>query len=142
MASIAETGVLLDAHGTPVAPAIAWHDSRGGEQAERMAAELGSARFAERTGLAPRPLCALAKYRWLRECHEPAERGVRWLSVGDWIVHRLGGEQVAELSLASRTGWLDIHARALVGRGARMVRRARRPAPRSGARDRPGRHRG
>ena len=103
--------MLLDAHGAPVAPAIAWHDSRGTEQAERMAAELGSARFAERTGLAPRPLCSLAKYRWLREQHEPAERGVRWLSVGEWIVHRLGGDQVAELSLASRTGWLDIHAR-------------------------------
>jgi sugar (pentulose or hexulose) kinase len=111
VASIAETGVLLDAHGAPVAPAIAWHDSRGTEQAGRMAAELGSARFAERTGLAPRPLCALAKYRWLRERHEPAARGVRWLSIGEWIVHRLGGDQVAELSLASRTGWLDIHAR-------------------------------
>jgi len=111
VASIAETGVLLDARGAPVAPAIAWHDSRGADQAERMAAELGSARFAERTGLAPRPLCALAKYRWLRERHEPAARGVRWLSAGEWIVHRLGGEQVAELSLASRTGWLDIHAR-------------------------------
>jgi len=111
VASIAETGVLLDARGAPVAPAIAWHDSRGSEQAERMAAELGSARFAERTGLAPRALCSLAKYRWLRDCHEPAARGARWLSVGEWIVHRLGGEQVAELSLASRTGWLDIHAR-------------------------------
>jgi sugar (pentulose or hexulose) kinase len=36
---------------------------------------------------------------------------VRWLSVGEWVVHRLGGEQGAELSLASRTGFLDLHAR-------------------------------
>ena len=43
---------------------------------------------------------------------EAAARGVRWLSVGEWIVHALGGEQVGELSLASRTGWLDLHARA------------------------------
>ena len=40
-----------------------------------------------------------------------SERGVRWLGVGEWVVHRLGGEQGAELSLASRTGWLDLHAR-------------------------------
>ena len=40
-----------------------------------------------------------------------SERGVRWLSVGEWVVHRLGGEQGAELSLASRTGLLDLHAR-------------------------------
>jgi sugar (pentulose or hexulose) kinase len=31
--------------------------------------------------------------------------------VAEWVVHRLGGEQGAELSLASRTGWLDLHAR-------------------------------
>ena len=111
VASFAETGVLLDASGAPVAPSIAWHDSRGGVQAERLAAELGPERVAERTGLPPRPLGSLVKYRWLREEHEPAARGVRWMSVGEWIVHRLGGEQVAELSLASRTGWLDIHTR-------------------------------
>jgi sugar (pentulose or hexulose) kinase len=40
-----------------------------------------------------------------------AERGVRWLSVGEFVVHRFGGEQAAELSLASRTGWLDLHSR-------------------------------
>jgi sugar (pentulose or hexulose) kinase len=111
VASFAETGVLLDARGEPVAPAIAWHDSRGEEQARRLVAELGGERFSRRTGLAPRPLCSLVKYRWLRDEHDGAERGVRWLSGAEWIVHRLGGEQVAELSLASRTGWLDVHAR-------------------------------
>lgn len=111
VASFAETGVLLDAHGEPVAPAIAWHDSRGAAQAERLVAELGAERFSERTGLLPRPLCSLVKYRWLLDEHEPAARGRRWLSGAEWIVHRLGGERVSELSLASRTGWLDVHAR-------------------------------
>ena len=111
VASFAETGVLLDARGEPVAPAIAWHDSRGEEQAQRLIAELGGEPFAERTGLAPRPLCSLVKYRWLRERHDGAERGVRWLNGAEWVVHRLGGDQVAELSLSSRTGWLDLHAR-------------------------------
>lgn len=110
VASFAETGVLLDARGEPVAPAIAWHDSRGVAQAERLIADLGE-RFSERTGLAPRPLCSLVKYRWLRDEHEPAARGVRWLGGAEWIVHRLGGERVSELSLASRTGWLDVHRR-------------------------------
>lgn len=111
VASIAETGVLLDARDTPVAPAIAWHDARGAAQAERLVADLGAERFSERTGLAPRPLCSLVKYRWLRDEHEPAARGARWLNVAEWIVHGLGGDPGPELSLASRTGWLDIHAR-------------------------------
>jgi sugar (pentulose or hexulose) kinase len=111
VASLAETGILLDANGAPVAPAIAWHDARGAAQAERLAAELGAEHFSERTGLAPRPLCSLVKYRWLRDEHEQAARGVRWHAVAEWIVRRLGGEPAAELSLASRTGWLDLHAR-------------------------------
>jgi len=124
VASFAETGVLIDARGEPVAPAIAWHDSRGAAQAERLVAELGAERFSERTGLLPRPLCSLVKYRWLLDEHEPAARGARWLSGAEWIVHRLGGDRVSELSLASRTGWLDLHARdwwdeALAWSGAR-----------------------
>ena len=63
------------------------------------------------TGLSSRALRTVAKYRWLRDHVPESERGVRWLSVGEWVVHRLGGEQGAELSLASRTGWLDLHAR-------------------------------
>jgi sugar (pentulose or hexulose) kinase len=31
--------------------------------------------------------------------------------VSEWVVRRLGGDEIAELSLASRTGWLDVHER-------------------------------
>jgi sugar (pentulose or hexulose) kinase len=116
VASFAETGILLDARGEPVAPAIAWHDARGAAQAERLAADLGAGRFAERTGLPVRAMFSLVKYRWLRDEVPDAARGVRWLSVGEWIVHRLGGrERIAELSHASRTGWLDLERRAWWG---------------------------
>lgn len=112
VSSMAETGVLLDGHGEPVTPAIAWYDSRGEAESDRLAEQVGRERFAAATGLSPRALRTVAKYRWLRDNVPGAERGVRWLSVGDWLVHRLGGDQGAELSLASRTGWLDLHARA------------------------------
>ena len=44
--------------------------------------------------------------------------------MAEWIVHALGGEQVSEQSLASRTGWLDLAGRdwwdaALTWSGAR-----------------------
>lgn len=112
VASMAETGALLDRRGEPVAPAIAWHDSRGEVEAGRLAAEVGAERFAAHTGLRASALCTLAKHRWLRD-HRPqdAARGVRWLNVAEFIVRRLGGEEVAELSLASRTGMFDVAAR-------------------------------
>jgi sugar (pentulose or hexulose) kinase len=110
--SMAETGVLLDRHGRPVAPAIAWHDARGEGEAVRLAADLGAERFSARTGLPIRPLFSIAKYAWLRANHPEVAEAVRWLSVAEWVVHGLGGEQVAELSLASRTGVLDLERRA------------------------------
>ncbi len=105
--SMAETCALLGPDGEPVAPAVAWHDQRGQDEAAALASALGADRFAVRVGLPASPLCTLAKYRWLRGHLPAAARGRRMLSVAEWVVHRLGGEQLAELSLASRTGALD-----------------------------------
>ena len=106
--SMAETGVLLDRDGAPAAPCIAWHDTRGEAEAEALATDLGSSSFTARTGLPPSPLCSAVKLRWLRTHAPDGGRGVRWLNVAEWLVHRLGGDLVAELSLASRTGMLDV----------------------------------
>ena len=112
VASMGEAGVLLDRDGTPLGPLIAWHDARGAEESEALARDLGRDRFAERTGLPPHPMYSAVKHRWLRE-HEPeiVERAVRRLNVAEWIVRGLGGDELTEWSLASRTGWLDLHAR-------------------------------
>lgn len=104
---MAESGVLLDAAGRPLAPVIAWHDRRGAREAERLAAGLPG--FAARTGLPPSATCSLVKHAHLAAEH--GLRGRRWLNVPEWIVHRLGGEMVAELSLAARTGYLDLAPR-------------------------------
>lgn len=112
VASMAETGVLLDRRGDPVTRSIAWHDSRGAEPVKRLEDRIGADRFARHTGLPISPLPSIAKYGWMREHWAHASSGVRWLSVAEWIVRQLGGEEVAELSLSSRTGWLDLHARA------------------------------
>jgi sugar (pentulose or hexulose) kinase len=101
VASIAETGALLDDQGHALHPAIAWHDSRGAQAAEAMARALPD--FAERTGLFPSALCTLAKLADLE-----TEGAHRWLNVAELVVHRLGGQQVSELSLSSRTGLLDL----------------------------------
>jgi sugar (pentulose or hexulose) kinase len=110
--SMAEAGVLLDGEDRVLHPAIAWHDARGADEADRIAAQLGAERFSERTGLPASPLCTLAKLRWLLDHHPPARTARRWLNVGEWVVRRLGGSDVAELSLSSRTGLLDLAAKA------------------------------
>jgi len=103
---MAETGVLVDAAERPLAPSIAWHDPRG--DVETIRRELGTEVFERTTGMRAGPLPSLAKLLWLRREHPETARAVRFYSVGEWVVRRLGGEPVAELSLASRTGLLDL----------------------------------
>lgn len=105
VASMAESGVLLGRDGSVLGPIIAWHDTRdAGEVAEARAA-LGADEYALRTGLPLRPQWSLTKHRWLMT-HAPAAAGAaRRLNIAEWIVRRLGGDEVSEPSLASRTGW-------------------------------------
>ncbi|HET9724242.1 MAG TPA: FGGY family carbohydrate kinase [Actinomycetota bacterium] len=106
--SMGETGVMLDGRGEPIAPGIAWHDLRGGPEAERMARDLGAERFVRRTGLPMGSFWTAPKIAALAAERPEVAGGRRWLSVAEWIVRWLGGDEVAELSLASRTGFLDV----------------------------------
>ena len=108
---MAETGVLLDARGRPVGQAIAWHDSRGAAEARAVSADLGAPEFEMRTGLPASALCTLSKLRWQRSHLPEAGSAVRWLGVPEWVARSLGAAEVAEQSLASRTGLFELRER-------------------------------
>ncbi len=111
VAGLGESGVLLDRSGTPVAPVIAWHDRRDDAQLADLDRRFGRERFGTTTGLPLRQQWSLTKHRWLLDNLESARAAVRRLNVPEWIVRGLGGAEVGEQSLASRTGWLDLHRR-------------------------------
>jgi sugar (pentulose or hexulose) kinase len=108
---MAEAGCLLDDRGEPVAPVIAWHDARGASEAERLAADLGAARFSATTGLPLSATPTIMKLAWQRAHTDAFARARRWLGVPEAIAHGLGGAPVADLSLACRTGMLNLHQR-------------------------------
>jgi sugar (pentulose or hexulose) kinase len=107
--SMAETVILLGPDGSPVTASIAWHDTRGAKEAAELAEALGRDDFVERTGLPMSSMCTLAKLAWLHRHGGPSMH--RALNVADWVLSRLGAEQVAEASLASRTGALCLAER-------------------------------
>src|SRR3989442_893539 len=73
--SMGETGVLLNARGQPAARGIAWHDTRGEEEAARLTEELGAVAFTATTGLPLTPSWTVSKYRWLRAHHPERSAG-------------------------------------------------------------------
>jgi sugar (pentulose or hexulose) kinase len=109
--SMAETLILLDGHGTAVAPSVAWHDTRAADQMAALNDQFGAAVVSRITGLGTWQVPSLPVLRWLRD-HVPAtSRAVTALSVGEWIVRSLGGDLAAEASLAARTGALEVATR-------------------------------
>jgi sugar (pentulose or hexulose) kinase len=109
MTGMSETGVLLDGSGAPLGPALAWHDPRG--DTDRVRAELGDGAYRRTAGRPIDPVSSLPKLLWLRQNVEATRRAVRFLSAPEWAVHALGGDQVSELSLVSRTGLFDVPGR-------------------------------
>jgi sugar (pentulose or hexulose) kinase len=106
--SFAESGVLLDRRGEPVAPVIAWHDTRDDAELADLHDAVGAYAFSATTGLPFRQQWSLTKHRWLMDNVASATAAVRRLNVAEWIVRGLGGEEATEQSLASRTGWLRL----------------------------------
>ena len=103
---MAESGVLLDAQGRVLAPALAWHDPRG--EVGMIERAVGADAFHRHVGMRLNSKPSVAKILWLQRQVPGASAAVRHLCIAEWIVHSLGGEQVAELSLTSRTGLFDV----------------------------------
>lgn len=115
VASFAESVVLLDRHDRPVTPLVAWHDNRGGPEAAQLTDELGQDAFSTLTGLPVSPLCSAVKVRASAAAGVDIPMVAMVLSATDWIVFRLTGKRAFDLSLAARTGWLDLGRRCWAG---------------------------
>ncbi|MBU6278900.1 MAG: hypothetical protein KGN78_06605 [Actinomycetales bacterium] len=103
---LAETGVVVDAHGKPRMPAIAWYDQRGKDELAALPDDFQQL-FQATTGLACKAECSFAKLLWLNGTGFRIEAGQTWLNALEYVAYRLTGAMISEPSLASRTGLLD-----------------------------------
>lgn len=104
IASMAESGVLLDASGEPAGPILAWYDPRPGRFLGQVRELVPSLELFRRTGLRPHSKYSLLKLLWMKE-HLPDawKRAASWLHVAEYIAFRFTGVRRTEMSLASRT---------------------------------------
>lgn len=109
VASMAESGFLLDAAGEPLAPAIAWFDGRTAPQAVRWKERLTPFELFSRTGLHLSSRPSACKLEWHRENTPDAwSKADSWLGMAEYIVFRMTGEKSTDPSLASRTMLFNI----------------------------------
>ncbi len=105
ISGMGESGVLIDADGDSLEPAIAWFDPRGSEQLSAIPDGLRN-EFAGRTGIPLGVQVSVVKLLHMRDLGLDLA-GARWLNLPEYVVAALGGRPVAEYSLASRTGLID-----------------------------------
>ncbi|WP_449409106.1 xylulokinase [Microbacterium maritypicum] len=100
--------VLLDAHGSPVRPAIIWADTRSGAQTRMLEQTLGAEAAYRVLGHRLNPTYSLEKIMWVRDNEPDVWARVRRFCVAkDYIVYRLTGRLATERSDASGTNAYD-----------------------------------
>ncbi|WP_144906303.1 glycerol kinase GlpK [Halobellus captivus] len=120
-----ETTVVWDREsGTPVYNAIVWQDRRTTDRIESLERDGKDAWIRERTGLEPDAYFSATKVEWLLDNADPiklqrmrpedvrdrAEAGeLCFGTIDSWLIYKLTGEHVTDVTNASRTMLFDIH---------------------------------
>lgn len=103
VASMAETGLPLDAGNRPLTPLLRWDEGLGAEDASRMR-DLAPDLFVA-TGVRLSAKTPLATWAWLRRTRpEVWSRTACWLGAADLLVQALTGSRATDHTLAGRTG--------------------------------------
>ena len=110
-----ETTVVWDrATGEPIAPAIVWQDRRTADACERLRAQGKAGLIQELTGLELDAYFSATKLAWLLDnvpgARQRAARGeLAFGTIDSWLVFKLTGRHVTDVSNASRTMLFNIN---------------------------------
>lgn len=105
IASMAETGVPLDADDRPLGDLVRWDLRRGQNDAEAVSRLLTAAALFRATGVRPSGKVPLVAWRHLRRTDSERWAALRrWAGAADLVGLALTGELVTDHTLAGRTG--------------------------------------
>ncbi len=103
-----ETVVAWDPHtGEPIHNALVWQDRRTAARCDELVEAGHTELVRERTGLVIDPYFSGTKIEWLLRNVSGADRAA-FGTIDSWLVHKLCGEHITDLTNASRTMLFDI----------------------------------
>jgi gluconokinase len=101
--------MALDARDRPLTGLVTWADARAAAQVKALKRAPEAAGIYRRTGVPLHPMSPLAKLLWYRdEDSATHQRAARWSSIKDFLLLRLTGRWVLDVSVASTSGLLDL----------------------------------
>jgi glycerol kinase len=110
-----ETTVVWDRKsGEPIAPAIVWQDRRTADVCEALRADGKAKKITSITGLELDAYFSATKLKWLLD-HVPGARerarngALAFGTIDSWLVYKLTGRHVTDVSNAARTMLFNIH---------------------------------
>ena len=101
--------IAVDGSGIPITPCITWADSRSKAWADKIKDEMNGHDIYMRTGTPIHPMSPLAKIAWLtHDCPEVIEAAYKFISIKEYVFHKLFSQFVIDHSLASATGLFSL----------------------------------
>jgi gluconokinase len=102
--------LALDPAGRPVTNSLTWNDCRSAGIADGLRANAEFRALVAPTGCPISAIFPLYKILWLKE-QLPHRVAYRFVSIKDYVIHRLTGRLIADWSTASASGLLDVTTR-------------------------------
>jgi gluconokinase len=101
--------IVVDEDGRALAPMMTWADNRSFEIAKKLRASAEGMAIYRATGTPLHAMSPLCKIIWLRQ-NEPQlfEQAARFISIKEYIWHKLFDEFAVDHSIASGTGMFDV----------------------------------
>ncbi|MBN8198915.1 MULTISPECIES: gluconokinase [Bacillaceae] len=101
--------IAVDADGVPLTNSITWADNRSAKWAEKIKKEMNGHEIYLRTGTPIHPMSPLSKILWLKnEQEEIFKRTSKFISIKEYVFHKLFSEYIVDYSIASATGMFNL----------------------------------
>ncbi|WP_455663308.1 gluconokinase [Pradoshia sp.] len=101
--------IAVDESGLPITACLTWADSRSKAWADKIKNEMNGHEIYMRTGTPIHPMSPLAKIAWLtHDCPEVIEGASKFISIKEYVFHKLFSKFVIDHSIASATGLFSL----------------------------------
>ncbi|TDB51210.1 MULTISPECIES: gluconokinase [Bacillaceae] len=102
--------IAVDESGEPLTNCITWADKRAATYADKLCNQ--RMELYKRTGMPLHPMSPLVKIKWLKHEHpEIFEKTAKFISIKEYIFHKLFDEYIVDYSIASATGMLNLETK-------------------------------